>query len=178
MQARTPQERQCRRRHARVLDDGVVSIAGALLLGERGGQLREADGLLAEVVVQLGQELLGQVPRVVFGPVDAPVVSHKLLLRHLLFDLHTGMTVSIPAFMLSATAGSGQAPQSPTLSSPDMCCRPDNRTLITSVSGAIQDCNSLLTLLNWLQQAASPHTGTDPRTGISPVTSVHKLLAQ
>ena len=62
------------------------------------GSWREADGLLAEVVVQLGQELPGQVLRIVLGsPLMAPVIPHKFLLSHLLLNLHAGFPSSFSA---------------------------------------------------------------------------------
>ncbi len=70
------------------LVDGVVGGGlCAVLLGHGGGKLWEADGALREVRVQLGEEVLGQVCRGVLGAIDAPVVAHKLLPRHLLLYL-------------------------------------------------------------------------------------------
>ena len=80
------QERLFRLADGSALHDG--GIRGVVLLGKSRGQLREADGLLAEVIVQLRQELLGQVLRIILCAVDAPVVLHKLLPRHFLLDLH------------------------------------------------------------------------------------------
>ena len=65
----------------------MVGGWAAVLLGHGGWKLGEANGLLAEVGVQLGQELLGQVCGGILGAVDAAIVADELLPSHLLLYL-------------------------------------------------------------------------------------------